>query len=142
MGLLSQSSTYAIRAALRVAAADLAPGRFLATRLVAKDLDAPFPFLTKVLQGLVQRRILVSQRGPTGGVALARPASQITLLDVVRGAGDDDVFTSCVLGLPQCDETAPCALHDQWQGKRAEIEALFVKTTLADLLGSLRERRT
>lgn len=131
--MLSSASTYAIRAALFVAVADLAPGEYLSTRRIADELDAPFPFLTKVLQGLARSGILVSQRGPAGGVALGRPVGEVTLLDVLRSVDGDRVFRACLLGLPKCSDAAPCALHHAWTEQRRELEALFATTTLAEL---------
>lgn len=135
MAVLSNSSTYAIRATLYVAATDPAPGAFVSTRRIAEDLDVPFAFLTKVLQGLTQKGILISQRGPAGGVALARATEAITLLEIVQSAGGDDAFHSCLLGLPHCSDTAPCAMHDPWKVERGRLAALFARTTLADLAG-------
>lgn len=133
MALLSNSCTYAIRAALHVAAAGAAPGQFVSTRRIAADLDVPFAFLTKVLQGLTQAGILASQRGAAGGVALARPASEVTLVDILASVDGDSIFRECVLGLPSCSDETPCALHHSWRGHRLRLEQLFSQTTLAEL---------
>jgi len=133
MALLNNTCTYAIRAALQVAANPPVPGDFVSTRKIAEELDVSYAFLTKVLQGLTQNGILLSQRGAAGGVALARPADTITLLDVLAAVGGDGVFRECVLGLPACSDTTPCALHHPWREQRARLEALFARTTLADL---------
>jgi len=103
-------------------------------RKIADELGVPFAFLTKVLQGLTQRGLFLSQRGASGGVALARPADTITLLDVLAAVGGDAVFGECVLGLPACSDTTPCALHHAWREQRARLEALFTQTTLAELV--------
>lgn len=133
MAMLTTASTYAIRAALFVAVADLRPGEFLSTRRIADELDVPFPFLTKVLQGLAHSGILASQRGPAGGVALGRATDAITLLDILRSVEGDRVFHACLLGLPQCSAASPCALHNAWAEHRGELEDLFRNTTLAEL---------
>lgn len=133
MGLLNTTCTYAIRAALQVAAERPLPGEYLSTRRVAETLDVSFAFLSKVLQGLVHSGVLLSQRGASGGVALARPAEAITLLDVLRAAGGDGIFHDCVLGLPHCSDEVPCALHKPWREERMRLEGLFAQTTLADL---------
>jgi len=138
MALLSNTSTYAIRAALEVATQRPVPGEFVSTRKVADDLGVPFAFLTKVLQGLTRSGILLSQRGASGGVALARAADTITLLDVLAAIGADGVFRECVLGLPACSDVTPCALHAAWREQRAQLEALFTRTTLADLASGIR----
>ena len=135
MAVLSNSSTYAIRAALYVATMEPAVGEFVSTRRIAEDLDVPFAFLTKVLQGLTHNGIFLSQRGPAGGVALARPTDAISLLEIVQSAGGDDVFHSCLLGLPHCSDMAPCAMHGPWKAERARLAAVFARTTLADLAG-------
>ena len=133
MAVLNDTCTYAIRAALYVAATHSGPGAFVSTRTIANDLNVPFAFLTKVLQGLTQSGVLRSQRGATGGVALARPAQNITLLDILASIGGDHVFRECLLGLPACSDSSPCALHPQWGEQRAHLEALFARATLADL---------
>ncbi len=133
MALLNNTCTYAIRAALHVAAARPAAGEFVSTRRIADELDVPFAFLGKVLQGLTQGGILVSQRGASGGVALARPAVTITLIDILASVGGDGLFRDCLLGLPACSDSTPCALHHAWRLERARLESLFSQTTLADL---------
>jgi Rrf2 family protein len=58
-----------------------APGR--GVRDLAAAADVPGPFLSKVLGRLVDRGLLRSRRGRTGGFVLGRPAAEITLADVV-----------------------------------------------------------
>ena len=41
-------------------------------------------FSQAILRTLVQRGLLVSMRGPSGGYRLARPADEITVADVIR----------------------------------------------------------
>lgn len=133
MAFLNTTCTYAIRAAVYVASATPGAAGYVSTRKIAEDLGVSFAFLTKVLQGLTQSGIFLSQRGSTGGVALARPADSVTLLDIVASTGRDGVFHDCVLGLPTCSEVDPCALHDRWREERARLETLFAGTTLAAL---------
>src|SRR5689334_18999637 len=130
MAFLSSTSTYAIRALLHVAAARPDDGEFVSTRTIAEELGVPFTFLTKVLLGLTQNGILVSQRGATGGVALARPAETITLFDVLESIGEESVFHDCILGLPKCSNDKPCALHHSWSSERADMQAMFEHTSL------------
>ena len=59
----------------------LAPGRGVKELAGTANLRAPF--LAKVLQRLVERGVLRSKRGRTGGFVLGRPASEITVADVV-----------------------------------------------------------
>jgi Rrf2 family protein len=59
----------------------LAPGR--GVKELAEKANVPAPFLAKVLQRLVERGVLRSKRGRTGGFVLGRPSSEITVADVV-----------------------------------------------------------
>ncbi len=52
-------------------------------RALAIACGEPAPYLGKVLQKLARAGLLRSKRGRTGGFVLGRPASEITLADVV-----------------------------------------------------------
>jgi Rrf2 family protein len=58
-----------------------APAR--GTKALAGETLLPAPFLAKVLQRLVERGVLRSKRGRSGGFVLGRPAAEITVADVV-----------------------------------------------------------
>lgn len=106
---------------------------------VADALGISHHFLTKVLQKLTAARLLESNRGPGGGIALARPVSRISLLDVVQAIEDRDLFTTCVLGLAGCGERSPCPLHERWSGERRRIEEMFRSARLDNLSGPIAE---
>ena len=129
--LLSSACEYGLRAAVYVASLD--EDGHVPIRRISEALDISAPFLTKVLQQLTENGFMTSLRGPKGGVALARPPSEITIADVVTSIDGDALFTECVLGLPGCGEEAPCPLHEKWGAERARLAALFASLTLADL---------
>jgi Rrf2 family protein len=51
---------------------------------VARAIGAPEKFLLKILKPLASARLLHSVKGPRGGYRLARPAKDITLLEIVE----------------------------------------------------------
>jgi Rrf2 family protein len=53
-------------------------------RHIAEERGLPGDFLSKALQPLVRAGLLRSEKGPNGGFRLARPASRISLLEVVE----------------------------------------------------------
>lgn len=133
MGLLSKSTEYGLRAMLYVAAR---PDRaYVPIREISDELGISFHFLTKTLQKLTRKGLLVSYRGPGGGVALSRRPDRIALMDVVLAVEETDLFTSCILGLAGCGEKKPCPLHKQWARERSGLETMFRRTTLAKLAG-------
>jgi len=129
--VLSKACDYGLRAAVYVAARG--DGRFVPIGEIAEELSVSFHFLTKTLQTLSHHNILTSSRGPRGGVALARPASEITVEDVVLAIDGNDLFERCVLGLAHCGDDDPCPLHEQWREVKSEMLRIFQSTHLSTL---------
>jgi Rrf2 family protein len=77
---LSRAASYATHALVFLAAQkDSKP---FASHEIARVWGIPERFLLKVLKPLVAVRVLVSLKGPNGGYRLARPANEISLLEV------------------------------------------------------------
>jgi Rrf2 family protein len=79
---LSRASIYAVYALVYLAGAE--PGKPSASHAIAQAVGMPERFLLKVLVALGRARLVLSLRGPFGGYRLARPAKDISLLDVVE----------------------------------------------------------
>lgn len=135
--LLSRGCEYALRAVLFLASQD--EEGFVPIRRISDRLDVEFHFLTKLFQQLTEAGLAHSQRGPRGGIALARAPGRITLLDVVFAIDGPKLFTECVLGLPGCGEEKPCPMHDGWAVERERLKALFMNTSLADMADEMRK---
>ena len=75
----SKSTLYALYAALELAAADDP----VTVASVAERFDLPPGALAKVFQQLVRADLAIGARGVGGGYRLAKPASEITVLDVI-----------------------------------------------------------
>lgn len=135
--LLSKACEYGIRAVLYLTTST--PGTYVPIRTISDMLSIPYHFLAKIVQTLAQRDVLASSRGPNGGVALARPASQISLEEIVLAVDGSAVFTECVLGLPGCGEQKPCPLHEQWAPARDRIHRMFEQVSLAELAARMED---
>jgi Rrf2 family protein len=79
--MLRKASRYALLAALEMAQADERP---VTAADVARRHGAPEAVVAKVLQRLMRAGLVVGTRGSNGGYRLARSASQMTVLDVLR----------------------------------------------------------
>jgi Rrf2 family protein len=79
---LTRASNYALQALAYLL--EQPADRSVASHVVAEARDIPERFLLKVLQPLVTAGVLRSVKGPNGGYRLARPARQITLLEVIE----------------------------------------------------------
>ncbi len=79
---LTRASSYALHAIEYMAANKVQ--KPLASHHIAEARGIPERFLLKVLKPLVSARVLHSVKGPNGGYRLARPASKITMLEVIE----------------------------------------------------------
>jgi Rrf2 family protein len=103
---------------------------YVSIREISTNLDISFHFLTKILQVLTQNQLMVSYRGPKGGINLAKSGDKISILDIVRALDGEDIFQECLLGLPNCDDSAPCPLHDNWTHYCRSLKENFSQTTI------------
>ncbi|RIK75563.1 MAG: Rrf2 family transcriptional regulator [Planctomycetota bacterium] len=79
---ISRAATYAVLAAVQLNESSASPP--IPCSQLAQLGDMPERFLLQVLRSLVNEGILKSTRGVDGGYRLARPLSQITLLEIVE----------------------------------------------------------
>ncbi|MDP9433081.1 MAG: Rrf2 family transcriptional regulator [Actinomycetota bacterium] len=130
---ISAKSDYAMRALLVLAAATdenvLVKGEVL-----ADSQKLPRKFLENILLELRRAGIVTSQRGADGGYRLARPASDISLADVMRAV---DGPLAEVRGLrPESAQYVGAAEHmrEVWVAVRASLRAVLESVTLADVV--------
>lgn len=134
--MFSKSCEYGIRASLLLAATTSGE-QYTPIREISDTLDISYHFLTKTLQKLTEHGILVSYRGPRGGVSLAQPPEEITVKDIILAIDGPDLFEQCVLGLPGCGQATPCPMHEQWSTTRDTIEQQFQTLTLRELASNI-----
>lgn len=129
--MFTRSGLHAIRA--MTVLARLEGSAFGGTHHIADAGSIPPSYVSKVLQTLVRARLVESHKGPGGGFRLARPAEAISLWEIVLPFEGISQRGSCVLGLSECSEKHPCALHDDWKAIRGKYLETMRRTTLAEL---------
>jgi Rrf2 family protein len=129
---ISRTVEYGLMAAVFIAQ-NCKDGRVIAKK-ISEAYDLPAEYLLQITQQLAKYGILTSKKGPRGGSDLARPAKEITLLEIIE-AIDGPVIV-------------PMNLAEQTGGKpfAKKAEKIFLdvskamkvslaKVTLADLAG-------
>lgn len=133
---MSAKAEYAVRAMTQLASVDA--GELVKTEVLAKSQGIPPQFLVDILSDLKTDRLVRSHRGREGGYTLARPASDISVADVLRCI-DGPLASVRDIGLgdlPYAGATA--ALSDVWRAVRASLRLVLEQTSLADVAaGSL-----
>ncbi|MDH3729627.1 MAG: Rrf2 family transcriptional regulator [Acidimicrobiia bacterium] len=130
---LKRKGDYTVRAMISVArhVGDGLPK----ARQISTEMAIPYKSLTLILAGLVGDGLLKAKHGPNGGYRLGRPATAITLLDIVESAEGPATFTHCVLRDGPCDWEDTCPVHDTWSLAQDALARQLGATTLADLAG-------
>ena len=136
--IYSRSAEYAIRAFVYLAQVD--QGKFVMARQIAADTDIPGHFLAKILQQLARKGFLRSSKGPTGGFSLKRPADEVSLYDIVDAVDGTTDYERCIGGQSDCNDQAPCGLHESWKRLRGDIIKYLEETTIADVASSMQEK--
>lgn len=90
---------------------------------IAKSYSVSELFLFKILQPLAKGGLVQTIRGRNGGVKLARPASEISLLDVVKITEDNFAMAECFENdAAECPLVDSCALNS---ALRKALNAFF-----------------
>ena len=129
---LTRQTNYAIRILMYCAAND---GRLSRIPEIAAAYSVSELFLFKILQPLVEAKLVETVRGRHGGVRLGRPAADITLFDVVRVTEESFAMAECFE-----NDSADCPLIDSCNLNAALRKALgaffdvLESYTIADLV--------
>jgi len=102
------------------------------TAEIADAFGASKHHLAKVHQRLTRGGLIVSTRGPAGGVGLAKGPAEITLLEIYEVMEGPMVCRSCLFGKEVCPRT-DCVLGSLLPGLARQVRDYFEQTTLANL---------
>lgn len=136
--IYSRSAEYAIRAFVYLA--DVPAGKYGMVKQIAERCEIPAHFLAKILQQLVRQGLLRSSKGPTGGFCLRKPASEISMLQIVSAIDGLEDYRRCIGGLSECTDEARCGMHDSWKALRSRIIGYLEGTSVADLARALEQK--
>src|SRR5215510_14151138 len=124
MGLrLTNAADYAIRAMLHMACL---PEDGVALRSdIARIQSIPSSFMAKILRSLVKAGLLRSTRGVNGGFALARPATEISLLDIVEAIEGPLGLVDCLEEPCACELADECPAQPVWANVQSQMAGLL-----------------
>jgi Rrf2 family protein len=107
---------------------------------LAEYHGVPAAYLAKHLQALAGAGVLRTVKGARGGYRLARPATEITVLDVVEAIDGDEPAFRCSeirrrgpMAMPARDYTKACGIHHAFDRADEVWRAELARSTIADL---------
>lgn len=128
---ISLKVDYAVRAMAELAAAGGEDP--VKADSIARAQDIPQKFLLGILNDLKRAHLLRSHRGAEGGYSLNRPASDISLADVIR-AIDGPLANVHDTSLAALSYAGPAeSLREVWKAVRTSLRSVLEVVSLADL---------
>jgi Rrf2 family protein len=129
---ISAKAEYAVRALL-VLAAD-PDNKPISGETIARSQGMPVKFVENTLVELRRTGLVSSQRGAAGGFKLGRPATRITIADVVRAV--DGPLAEVRGDRPENAVYEGPAAHLQtvWVATRASLRSVLEHVTLAEVV--------
>jgi len=127
---LTRRGDYAVRAMLSLAR----PGAHqLTAAALASQTGIPAGYVPQVMGDLVRAGLVANRRGRSGGYRLARPASDVSLLEVVEAVEGDGRRKTCVLRGGPCRRDGACDVHDAFFRAQEAVFGTLASVSLADV---------
>ena len=135
-GLLNvpESMSIALHTCLWIADGERA---FRSSPKVAKELGFSYNHFAKVVQKLVHAGLLETERGPRGGIRLARDSKSLTLLDIYEAAGGAPLPAHRCLLDPSVCKGCACGIGRLIEQENARLHKKMKETSIASLVRSL-----
>lgn len=129
---ISRKIDYALRA--MVFLASIPADEVVPFREIARRMTIPQDFLAKILKRLVDKGLLRSTRGKSGGFSLAKDKAQISFLDVIEAAQGPIVVNLCLSPRGSCKLTPSCTMYAVWKLGQERMLEVYRSTTLDQLV--------
>jgi Rrf2 family protein len=128
---ITRQADYAVRAVLYLA--QLGPGARASTAQVSREQKIPPTFLAKIVAQLAVAGLLRTTRGAHGGIALARPAETLSVLEVVEVIDGPMALNDCVLDPAACELSDNCTVRAVWCEAQADLARRLAQATFGQL---------
>lgn len=102
-------------------------------RGVAKRQDISEKYLEQIITTLSRGGFVAGARGANGGYLLAKPASEITVGDILRAVEGAMSVVDCIEDETVCGRIATCPTAFVWRKLKVAIDDVVNNITLEDL---------
>ena len=134
--VISTKGRYALRMMLDLAQQD--PEAYSSLKSVAQRQDISIKYMEAIAAHLNRAGLVISQRGKEGGYRLARPASEITVAEVLHCAEGSLAAVACLeldeQGNAACERAAHCLTLPLWRRLDGVMDEYLSGVTVQDVL--------
>ncbi len=100
---------------------------------IARRQDIPVFYLAKIMPRLAQAGLVRTSLGAAGGIDLAAPPEEISLLQIVQAVDGSPTLNLCSTTPSECILFATCAACAIWRKAQTQLDQLLSETRLSDL---------
>lgn len=127
---LTKLTDYGILLLTHIAADE---ARLFTSNDLSKATHIPSPTVSKVLQALLGAGLLLSIRGAKGGYRLARPASDVSVREIIDCFEGNIALTECNLDDSECDQLPFCSTQNNWKRINDAVRGALDDISLKDM---------
>ena len=109
------------------------PAEWHSAAELAGTLHLAAPTVSKLLKQFARAGLVKSQRGAKGGYCLARPAEEITAVQIIDAIEGPVAITQCSMSHSRCGIESVCGVGHNWQRISLAIRGALNGVTLAQL---------
>ncbi len=130
---INRQTDYAVRVILALAKQGF--GARLSTKSIQQEMLIPPALMMRIVAQLAKKGLLNTYPGREGGLMLPRPASQITLKDIVEAFEGPILLSQCLQakGEDDCPFQSNCPVRSKWGRVQAAMLREMATITFEDL---------
>jgi Rrf2 family protein len=130
--MITRETDYAVRALLSLAEFK---DQMVSASDLAESSGIPYRFLRGIMLKLSKARLVYSSRGPNGGISMAYPLDELSLLDIVLALDPDSVTLNlCLKPGEYCQRDGFCIVHDKLKGVQDILHTELANIKISHLL--------
>ena len=128
---LSTKGRYAVTAMIDLALHDEV--RPVALTDIAETQKISVSYLEQLFARLRKNKLVKGMRGPGGGYRLARPASEVTIAEIIAAVDEQIDMTRCA-GKEDCQDGEKCLTHELWADLSKQLYDFLHGITLGQIV--------
>ncbi len=129
--LITKQADYGIR--VLICLSHLAPGKVVPMKDVARRARIPASFMPKIISHLTNRGLIITERGKSGGIRLAKRPEEISIYEVVEAIDGPPLLNICMARPSECPINARCEVYHMWKRAQECLDAFLKGTHLAEV---------
>ncbi len=135
--LITRWIDYGVRIMVTLA---LSPDEWLSASELSKTCNITRPATLRLIRQLAMAKLVVTRRGPGGGVKLGKKIEDVSFHDVVEATDSRRAVNPCLIEDHFCERAPSCAVHDLLDPLQKYIDDFFRDLKLSDIVKAQKEK--